>query len=94
MEVSIMPMPKPPRIADTAPSDPHVTAYDHAHIATYLRLLDAAAEGAAWDEVCHIVLGIDPTVAQHRARQTYDSHLARARWLSESGYRDLLHAPD
>lgn len=89
-----MSMSTPPRIADTAPADPHVTEYDRAHVAIYLRLLDAAAEGVAWEEVCSIVLGIDPGIAQNRARQAYDSHLARARWLSESGYRDLLHAPD
>lgn len=94
MEVSIMSMTTPPRIADTAPPDPHMTAYDHAHVEIYLRLLDAAAEGAPWEEVCSIVLGIDPGAAPQHARQCYESHLARAHWLSEIGYRDLLKAPE
>jgi hypothetical protein len=89
-----MSMTTPPRIADIAPSDPHVTEYDRTQIVTYLRLLDAAAEGAAWEEVCSIILGIDPGTAHDSARRCYESHLARAHWLSESGYRDLLNAPD
>jgi hypothetical protein len=67
-----------------------VTDYDRAHIVTYLRLLDAAAEGAAWEEVARIVLQIDPFAEPDRARRAFDTHLARARWLSEQGYRGLL----
>ena len=89
-----MSMPELPRVADAAPTDHSVTDYDRARMVTYLRLLDAAAEGAPWEEVCRVVLGIDPAIGRHRARQAYDSHLARAQWLAESGYRDLLHAPD
>ncbi len=77
-------------IAEEAPSDAQLTDYDRAHLPIYLRLLDAAAEGAAWEEVTHIVLGIDPAREPARAKHTHDSHLARARWLSEHGYRDLL----
>jgi hypothetical protein len=35
-----------PDVADLAPSDPSLTVYDHEHAVTYLRLLDADAEGA------------------------------------------------
>jgi hypothetical protein len=39
-------MPPPnPDVADLAPSDPALTAYDEEHAVTYLRMLDADAEG-------------------------------------------------
>jgi hypothetical protein len=47
------PMQKPPPdsdVADTAPSDSVLTIYDEEHVITYLRLLDADAQGADWRE--------------------------------------------
>ena len=52
--------PLDPNVADLAPADPAVTTYDEEHIITYLRLLDADAEGADWRDVSRIVLRIDP----------------------------------
>lgn len=80
-------------IADAAPTEARLTQYDRAHFATYLRLLDAADEGAPWQEASRIVLGIDPDREPDRAKRAHDSHLARARWLCEHGYRDLLRKP-
>jgi len=80
----------PPPIAALAPADPHVTAYDLAHVTLYLRLLDAAAAAAPWDQVTRIVLGLDASADEHGARRTYESHLDRARWLSANGFRELL----
>jgi hypothetical protein len=37
-----------------------LTGYDHQHLVTYLRLLDADAEGADWQEVARIVLHLEP----------------------------------
>jgi hypothetical protein len=37
-----------------------------------------------------IVLGIDPVKEPVRARRALDSHLRRARWMTEHGYCDLL----
>ena len=88
-----MPMQKPPLdpdVADAAPSAPTLTAYDQEHVVTYLRLLDADAEGADWREVARIVLHLDPDQEPDRARHTYDSHLTRAKWMTEHGYRHLL----
>ena len=42
-------------------------------------LLDADAEGADWRQVARIVLHIDPDREPDRARQAFESHLARAR---------------
>jgi hypothetical protein len=82
--------PLDPEVADVAPSALTLTAYDQQHLVTYLRLLDADTEGADWREVARIVLHIDPDREPQRARLAYDSHLARAKWMAEHGYRDLL----
>ncbi|WP_097091756.1 DNA -binding domain-containing protein [Novosphingobium sp. Chol11] len=75
---------------DRAPDAPHVTPYDERHHLTYWRLLDAAEEKADWREAVHIIFGIDPAAEPERARTVYDSHLARARWMCEAGYRHYL----
>lgn len=79
-----------PPFDNRPPADGHVTAYDERHFVTYLRLLDAAKEGADWTEVAVIVFGIDAAAEPERARLVHDSHLARARWMTEHGYKDLL----
>lgn len=83
-------IPLAPTIAEVAPSDAVLTGYDQAHTVTYLRLLDADADGADWREVAREVLGCGPEIDPDCARRTYDSHLARARWMTTSGYRHLL----
>jgi hypothetical protein len=79
-----------PDVADAAPSDSMLTPYAQEHAITYLRLLDAGAAGADWKEVTRIVLHVDPDREPVRARQAYESHLIRARWMTEQGYRLLL----
>lgn len=86
-------MPSPPLdpdVADVAPDRPVLTDYDEQHVVTYLRLLDADAEGADWQEVAKIVLHIDPECEPERARRAFDSHLTRAKWMTNHGYRHLL----
>ncbi len=82
--------PLDPEVADTAPTSTTLTGYDEQHLVTYLRLLDADSEGADWKEVAQIVLHIDPERQPDRARLAWESHLARARWMTEHGYRHLL----
>lgn len=82
--------PLDPDVADVAPTGPTLTAYDEEHLVTYLRLLDADAEGADWREAVRIVLHIDPDREPDRARHAFGSHLARAKWMTESSYRHLL----
>ena len=82
--------PADPDVADVAPTDSVLTLYDEEHITTYLRMLDADAEGADWREVAQIVLHIDPELEHDRARRAFDSHLTRAKWMTEHGYRHLL----
>jgi len=81
--------PLDPDVADVAPTEPTLTGYDQELLVTYLRLVDDDAEGADWREVARIVLHIDPDREPERARRAFDSHLARARWMTEHGYRQL-----
>ena len=67
-----------------------LTIYDEEHLITYLRLLDADAEGADWREVARIVLHIDPQHEPGHAWRAFDSHLSRAKWMTKRGYRLLL----
>ena len=87
-----MTSPVPP-FDDIAPVSDELTKYDRAHIKLYMRLLDAADDGAEWTEAVNILFGIDPALEPVRARQVHDSHLARARWMTQSGYRQLLRRP-
>ena len=77
-------------IADTPPVSEHLTEYDRRHLKTYARLLDAAAEHADWREVAELVLGLDPSAEPDRSRRVHEAHLERARWMTRTGYRDLL----
>jgi hypothetical protein len=83
-------MTQPTPIADTAPEEQFLTGYDMSHLVTYLRLLDADAEGADWREVGRIVLNLDAEKEPERTKQVWQSHLARAKWMTETGYRHLL----
>ena len=74
-----------PDVADTAPSDCALTVYDEEHIITYLRLLDADAQDAGWRDVSCIVLHLDPEHESDRARRAFESHLSRAKWMTEHG---------
>jgi hypothetical protein len=80
-------------LRDSPPASPELTDYDREHLAIYLRLLDAAEAGADWREVARVVLGLHPDVDPSGARSAHDSHLARARWMTEQGYRQLLRKP-
>lgn len=75
---------------DEPPAMDGITPYDELHLVTYLRLLDAEAEGADWQEVAGIVFDFDPAIDAARAKAVYDSHLTRAQWIRDSGFRELL----
>lgn len=79
-----------PPFEDRAPADDRITAYDERHFVTYLRLLDADIEGADWREAVSIVFGLEVDADPERAHAVHDSHLKRARWMTEYGYRQLL----
>jgi hypothetical protein len=80
-------------IADQAPRGEHVTDYDREHAPLYLRMLDAEAAGAAWEDVAGRLLQVDPLKDRDRARLRFETHLARARWLRAGGLGGLGAAP-
>jgi T6SS, Transcription factor, DNA binding domain len=82
--------PLDPDVAELAPTVSVLTGYDEEHLVTYLLLPDAEQDGADWKEVAKIVLHLDPDREADRARRAWETHLARARWMTEHGYRHLL----
>jgi hypothetical protein len=82
-----------PNFDDGPPISDRLTEYDERHLVTYLRLLDAAEEGADWREAVSIIFELDPLREPKRAQLVHDRHLARARWMTETGYRHLLRPP-
>ncbi|WP_080654972.1 DNA -binding domain-containing protein [Bradyrhizobium japonicum] len=82
--------PLDPVVSDLAPNEPALTPYDEQHAVTYMRLLDADADNADWREVARLVLNMDPDLEPARARRAFESHLARAKWVTSQGYRHLL----
>ena len=72
--------PLDPDVADLAPDDPVLTAYDEQHVVTYLRLLDADADKADWREVARLVLHIDPN-----ATRSAHAKPSIAIWLAPNG---------
>jgi hypothetical protein len=75
---------------DQPPVSAGLTTYDREHMKLYLRLLDAATDGADWREAVEILFGLDPASDPKRARHVHDTHLARARWMTTHGYRELV----
>ena len=75
---------------DRPPLTDRVNTYDEQHLAIYLRLLMAEEEGADWQEVVLALFGLDPAKEPCRAKIVHESHLARARWMTETGYQHLL----
>ena len=76
-------------VLDQPPQEDQVTDYDRQHMKAYLRLLDAAATDATPEQMAREIFGMDTVAEPERARRVAESHLARARWFSEHGYRLL-----
>lgn len=77
-------------VDDEAPTAASITEYDQRHLITYLRLLDAVAQRVHWKRGAQNILGRDPAHQASRVKRCWDSHVKRARWISEQGYRQLL----
>ena len=50
-----------PKVADVVAKPDRITKYDDRHHETYIRLLDADAEGTGEDDMARLILGIDPS---------------------------------
>ena len=64
-----------PHVADLAPDADVLTGYDQQHLVTYLRLLDAEAQGADWTEVarscCASILRKNPSERDASGKATW-----------------------
>lgn len=78
------------KFLDEPPDSETLTTYDREHIKLYMRLLDAERDGADWREAVHVLFGLDPACDPERTRSMHDAHLARAHWMTEQGYRELV----
>jgi hypothetical protein len=79
-------------LADQAPSEDALTAYDEAHFRLYMNLLNAEASNVPLAAICKEFLGIDAGAEPERARKRFESHLSRARWFSTGdGFRHLIN---
>jgi hypothetical protein len=78
-------------LADQAPSEDALTAYDEAHFRVYMNLLNAQASGVSLAAICEEFLGVDASREPERARRRFESHLSRAKWFSTGdGFRHLI----
>jgi len=75
--------PLDPDVADEAPTTSVLTGCDEEHLVTYLRLLDAEADGK------EVADRAAPRSLIGRPR-AWATHLAGAGWMTEQGYRHLL----
>jgi hypothetical protein len=75
-----------------APSGETVFDYDRRHLLTYAELLDADKDGIAWQDAALEILGMDPVADAMSARTCWDTHLARARWITGAGLRSAITA--
>ena len=78
-------------VADEPPASDQLTGYDVLHIIHYIILLDAERDRVAWEDVAREALLIDPAKEPARARHAYETHLARAKWMANSGWKQMLH---
>jgi len=79
-------------VQDEAPSVDALTSYDEAHMAIYLQLLYGSAEGHSVSRLAREAFGLDAEREPGRAERIVDSHLRRAKWLTEGGRRHFLAA--
>ena len=81
-------------VADEPPTSDQLTDYDALHVIHYVILLDAERYQVAWQDVAREALLIDPAKDPARARRAYETHLARAKWMANSGWKQMLRASD
>jgi len=80
------------KLQSVAPVDEVVTPYDRTHFKLYLQLLDAEEQGISWQKVVIDIMTLNPEDAS--AKACWQSHLQRAKWMSESGYQQLLDSAE
>ena len=62
---------------DEPPQSAALTTYDREHMKLYMRLLDAATDGADWREAVTILFGLDPDRFREGASRRFLERVAR-----------------
>jgi hypothetical protein len=75
---------------DSPPEDPTLTDYDRVHLISYLKLLDCEAAGLGWAYAARHIFSLPESKCDSAAELMYAKHLARAEWMTRSGYLELL----
>jgi hypothetical protein len=79
-----------PPLLDAPPESDQLTDYDRTHLTTYPFLLDWSAGRGDWRKATEQLFGEEIAADPFRAKKAYDTHLARAYWMTHTGYRLLL----
>lgn len=79
-------------VSSFAPEIEEITDYDRFHFLTYARLLDAADAGADWRDSAETILGVKRDNDEQAAWRCWESHLARARWITGEGLALAIEA--
>jgi len=77
-------------LKECPPASDTVTAYDRRCFKLYIMLLDADASGEEWSDAYKRVFGKSEIQNHERAFKHYQTHLKRAKWMTNTGYQQLL----
>lgn len=75
------------------PTETRFTDYDERHMALYLSLLHAKAEGTSDAAIARDIFGIDAALEPERAAAVIENHHRRALWLAGPGSQHVLDDP-
>ena len=79
-----------PRLKSTPPISDMITDYDREHFTTYFIILDCAAVRAPWNHAAKQLRDQGMPRDRRKAKAVHDAHLARARWMTEEGWKLLM----
>lgn len=77
---------------NVAPERLVVTEYDRRHLYTYAELIGADDAGVDWDRGAQDILGRDPVAEPQTTKICWETHLARARWITGAGLALAIEA--
>ena len=79
-----------PKPKEYPPESEVVTAYDRQCFKLYLMLLDADAAGVDWIDTYRKIFMNCEENNKRNAYEHYHAHLKRAKWMTTTGYLQLL----
>ncbi len=79
-----------PETEEFPPESETVTAYDRQCFKLYIMLLDADASGKEWTHAYKRIFEKTAIQNHERAFRQYLTHLKQAKWITTTGYKQLL----